>query len=129
MVFLSIDLYELPPVLGYQSTTPHPVEQVVDDNIVVLSLRDFSPIPTTRQTCLVVLPPAHAPIVKTGEQGPFRWGTKDTTVIIVKFDPLLSQLVDVRRLNQLLPIVTQQAGPQIKHRQKDAAESANELAY
>lgn len=38
MVFLSIDLYELPSVLGYQSNTPHPVEQVVDDNIVVLSL-------------------------------------------------------------------------------------------
>ena len=38
IVFLSIDLYELPPVLGYQSTTPHPVEQVVDDNIFVLSL-------------------------------------------------------------------------------------------
>ena len=95
----------------------------------IASLRDFSPIPTTRQTCLVVLSPAHVPIVKTGEQGPSRWGTKDTTVIIVKFDPLLSQLVDVRRLNQLLPIVAQQAGPQIKHRQIEAAESANELAY
>ena len=76
-----------------------------------------------------MLSPAHAPIVKTGEQGPSRWGTKDNTVIIVKFDPLLSQLVDVRRLNQLLPKVNQQARPQIKHRQIEAAESANELAY
>ncbi|GEM_PF-3915405 len=37
MVFLSIDLYELPPVLDYQSTTLLPFEQVVEDKIVAFS--------------------------------------------------------------------------------------------
>ncbi len=38
MVFHSIDLYEFPSIPRYQSTAPHPIEQVVDDNIVMLSL-------------------------------------------------------------------------------------------